>query len=403
MSRALVLSYWNINQPATGGLRRVNALMEALGSDRLLCQPGPAHPLYQSVVFPSPLRQRPGGINRCLFTFFLPRPARVARDALDAFRPDLIVLTSIWTFWPVRHVHDIRLVLDAHDVLSTAIVERYGRWHPFSLLVRSWERRVARRVDHLFVCSELDRDQFVTQHGVLPCRITVVPNGVHIPSASLAAPPLPAPWPGELEGHGVLFFMGTLRYQPNARALAFLNDTVLPALEQKRPGFFRLVVCGGERPSGTWHPALRFAGKVTDDLLQALMARAHFCLAPIFTGSGTRLKILEYMAAGKAVVSTPKGMEGLEAEPDRDLVVAEPDAFADAILALANSPEKARALGEAGARLIRERYDWRTRSQPIWRSQFAARLPAEIQQKTNRAGSSPKMSRETKAPDGSYG
>ena len=370
MSRALVLSYWNVNQPTTGGLRRVDALLGTLEPDLLVCQPGPPHPRYPSAVFQSPLRQRPGGINRGLFNFFLPGPARTARAAIRQLNPELIVLTSIWTFWPVRNIQGIPLVLDAHDVLATAIAERYGAHHPFTLIVRAWEGRVARRMDHLFVCSELDRDQFVTRYGVPPGRITVVPNGVHISSASTAAPVLPAPWPAELEGHGVLFFMGTLRYQPNAQALAFLNDTVLPALENKRPGFFRLVVCGGEQPSGTWHPALRFAGKVPDDLLHGLMARADICLAPIFTGSGTRLKILEYLSAGKPVVATPKGMEGLDAEPGRDLVVADPDGFAAAILKLTSSPEKARAIGIAGARIVRERYDWRTRSQPLWRAQL---------------------------------
>ena len=109
---------------------------------------------------------------------------------------------------------------------------------------------------------------------------------------------------------------------------------------------------------------------VADELLQAFLRRADICLSPTFTGSGTRLKNLEYMAAARPVVSTPKGAEGLDAVAGRDLVIAEPESFARAILNVADAPARARDMGLSGYRFVKERYDWRHSIQPLWRERL---------------------------------
>lgn len=368
MAKPLVLSYWNVNRPVTGGLRRVTALLEALGPDLILCQPEPAHPRYETVTYHTNWARSGGGINRGLFNFFLPEPARVARAALRGVQPGLIVLTSIWTYWPVRRA-GAPMALDAHDALGMAIAERYGRHHPFTLLVRRWERRVVRRADHVFVCSSVDREYFIREYGMAESCLTVVPNGVRVPPRQEDIPttPLPPGWEERLTGKTVLFFMGKLSYQPNIQGLRFLYDAVLPELERRRPGRFCVVACGGDALPGMAHAALRFAGVISDEDLRAFLRRADICLSPTFTGSGSRLKILEYLVAGKPVISTPKGPEGLGAVSGRDLIQAEPRDFAAAILALADDPDRARALGRAGFTFVRQRYDWSARIQPLWR------------------------------------
>ena len=363
--RPLVLSYWNVNTPNTGGLRRVNALLEALAPDVVLCQPRPPHPRIETVAFDTDWGRQKAGINRGLFNFFNPGTSSVVRRVIRERRPSVIVLTSIWTCWPVRSVSDIPIVLDAHDVLAAAMAERYGRAHPFTLLVRSWEFFVARKAHHIFVCSPVDRDTFMRSYGVRDTSITVIPNGVDLRAPEKAAP-LPAEWIERLADRCVLFFMGNPRYQPNLEGLKFLSEQVLPELERQRPGQFKLVVCGGEA-QGAWHSDMLFAGSLPDEQLKALLHRADICLSPTFTGSGTRLKILEYMAAGRPVVSTPKGVEGLDVAADTHVVVAGPDSFAGAILNLANTPDRARTLGETGRRFVEERCDWKTRIQPLWR------------------------------------
>lgn len=369
MPGALVLSYWNVNRPVTGGLRRVHALLEALQPNLVLCQPGPAHPKYPCVTLPRDWGGHAGRMNYGLFNFFDPSNERVVRQAVRDHAPSVIVMTSIWTFWPVRRKRDIPLVLDAHDTLTVAMAERYGGGHPFTRLVRYWEKRVAQTVDHLFVCSTVDRDHFLRLHGVDPSRLTVVPNGVDLsPSwGGASLPTLPEEWARRLADSCVLFFMGKPSYQPNTQGLRFLSETVLPELERRQAGRFKAVICGGEAPPGNWHPAMIFAGLVSDERLRAFLDRADICLAPTFTGSGTRLKVLEYLAAGKPVVSTPKGVEGLPLGPDRPLVVAEASAFSEAIRALADDPVRRRQLGTSGRAFVRDGYDWATCLQPRWR------------------------------------
>ena len=368
MSQAFVLSYWNLNEAATGGVRRVNALLDAIGKNVVLCQPGPPHPVYDTACLPRDWGRRKSGINWGLFNFFRLANAALVRQVVAERHPAVIVLTSIWTFFPLRRLRGIPLVLDAHDVLAAAMEERYGAKHPFTLIVAAWERRVARRMDHLFTCSEADRARFISRYQVPADRVSVVPNGVEVSAHDRAdlskAPPAVASALGTAR---VLFFMGKLSYEPNARGLAFLNDDLMPELERRAPGRYKLVVTGGPAPPRRMHPSIVFAGAVSDAELAALMKRADICLSPTFSGGGTRLKILEYMAARKPVVTTPKGMEGLECLNGRELVVADAEHFPDAVEDLVRNPARAQALADAAHRLVTTCYDWTTSIRPLWR------------------------------------
>lgn len=368
--RALVLSYWNLNAPSFGGARRIRALLDTLGERALLVQPAPAHPHTRSWTFGPDLGRRKVGINWGMFNFLLPTMAVRVRRLVRRERPSLIVATSIWSYLPLRRMKGLPpVVLDAHDVLGNAIEERHGVRHLFTRLVRAWERRVVSRVDHVFACSDLDRAQFITRYGVPADQVSVVPNGVDMeawfgPADNGTVDPAVE---SALHGTTVLFFMGKLDYQPNREALTFLAGQVLPELERDGGGPCRLLVCGGPTPAVAPHPGMVFAGRVPD--IVPYVRRADICLAPIFTGSGTRLKILEYMAAGKPVVATPKGAEGLAGEAGVHVELAEPAAFASAVRRLAGDSARAARMGAEARKLAAERYDWRvirTGWQAVW-------------------------------------
>ena len=157
--------------------------------------------------------------------------------------------------------------------------------------------------------------------------------------------------------------MGKLDYQPNRQALEFTSRSLMPELERTAPGRFKTLICGGPVPSGSFHHSMVFAGIVPSPV--PYMHRANICIAPLFSRSGTRLKILEYLAARKAVVSTPKGAEGLACRSGTHLLKAQPEEFAATVLELAENPERAATLGQAGYDLVRSLYDWRA-IQPSW-------------------------------------
>ncbi len=354
----LVLSTWNLNAPSFGGARRIQALLDLLGPRVMLCQPAPEHPRIACQTYRPDLGRRKLGINWGIFNFLVPSTAALVRRRLARRPPTLVVVTSIWAYLPLRRARGLPVVLDAHDVLATAVGERFGERHPFARLVASWERSVVRRVDHVFACSELDRRQFVERYGAAPDRVTTVPNGVDMVLWRGAGGDgaIDADCESRLGDATVLFFMGKLDYQPNREALRYLAETLLPELESAAPGRFRLLVCGGPSPAAPPHPAMVFAGRVPD--IVPYVRRADICLAPIFTGSGTRLKILEYMAAGRPVLATPKGAEGIDGVSGEHFMLAEAGEFPAAIRRLTADPAAARRMGDIGRRLVAERYDW---------------------------------------------
>jgi len=149
-----------------------------------------------------------------------------------------------------------------------------------------------------------------------------------------------------------------MRYAPNAEGAAWFLERVWPQVSVAVPDArFRVVGPGSdtELERFSWLPGVELCG-VVDDLAPHLRS-ATVSVAPLLAGSGTRVKIIEAFAWGVPVVSTTVGAEGLEAEPGRDLLVADdPAAFADHVIDLLTRPGRRASLAAAGRQLYRLRY-----------------------------------------------
>lgn len=367
MSAILLTSYYTIQNPATGGKRRVTELVRALQPDVFVLQPPPLHPEFTGGAYPLDCGRRKRGINWGMFNLYWPANRRTARQTAATQTPQVLLATSIWC-------HDaysglgIPRVLDAQNVDGHAIAERFGPGHPFTRLVRAQERRVTRQVERIFCCSDTDAELFRRDYGIPADKILVAPNGVR-PSPAGLRDPQAEHWAGERAGRCYLFFMGKLDYAPNQEALAFIANDLLPELERHLPGRFLCLVSGGPRmPSGIRHPLLHYVGQVPE--IAPWLALADICLAPVFSGSGTRLKVLEYLAAGKPVVATAKAAEGLAVADGRELCLAEKPDFAAAVQRLAHEPVPAGDMAERGRQLVQRDYSWE-RTARIWRDGLA--------------------------------
>ena len=218
-------------------------------------------------------------------------------------------------------------------------------WLELAKLSR-YEHTLPRRFRRLVVCKEEDRRFF----GRWADRVAVVPNGTerHPPAAPERVRP------------GEMLFLGPLGYGPNVDAVRFFHAEILPAIRSACPNA-RLVVVGrgtGERlrdlDDGS---ACTVVGPVPD--VTPYFEAAALVVVPMRLGSGTRLKVLEALGRGKAVVSTSVGAEGLELRPGIDLALADtPAAFAEACIKLLADGGARRTLGEAGRARVLERYDW---------------------------------------------
>jgi glycosyltransferase involved in cell wall biosynthesis len=156
-----------------------------------------------------------------------------------------------------------------------------------------------------------------------------------------------------------LVFTGLMRYRPNHDAVKYFVREVLPLIRRVRPGV-RLTVVGGDPPpelSRLAGPDVEITGGVPD--VRPYVARAAAVVVPLRMGGGTRLKVLEALAMGKAVVSTGIGCEGLLAEDGVHLLTADdPQSLAERTLLVLSTPSLAGDLGRRGRLLVEENYGW---------------------------------------------
>jgi glycosyltransferase involved in cell wall biosynthesis len=251
------------------------------------------------------------------------------------------------------------LVVDSHNI-DYDLARQYAR--DGSSLVRrlyagaNWrklrreELATYRDADGVYLCSAADERRLLDE--VSTARTAVIPNAADVeyyqPRSSDPPP----------DGRTVVFF-GLLSYVPNIDGVIHFIQAIWPRIAGLHPEA-RCKIIGGRPPPALLElaaPRVELTGFVSD--LRPHLAAAAAIVVPLRLGGGTRLKIVEAMAMGKAIVSTSLGAEGIEAVPGRDLLVEdEPAAFADAVIQLLAEPGLAARIGQSARRLAVERYSW---------------------------------------------
>jgi glycosyltransferase involved in cell wall biosynthesis len=222
-----------------------------------------------------------------------------------------------------------------------------------SLALRSVERRAVPGADAVLCVSEEDRAELAGL-GAAPM---VVPNGVDDSFFGVPA--------GQPPGERILFF-GQFDYEPNARGIARFLREGWARVASRRPEA-RLVLAGRGLPAPLRELAARSErvealGFV--DSVEHELAASRLSLAPLWEGGGTRLKVLESLAAARPVVGTALGVAGLGFAHDRHgLVAAGPGEQADAVVALLENAERAERLGAEG-RTLAEGFRWSVALRP---------------------------------------
>jgi glycosyltransferase involved in cell wall biosynthesis len=225
------------------------------------------------------------------------------------------------------------------------------------LRTRGLEHKILSSADWALVCSEEDRRELSRRR--LPARLQVVPNSVR------ERAPLP-PRPRDDSFHIVI--VGTMNYSPNADAAVYFCSEVWPRLKRRCHKTVKLWIVGHHPPEHVRKygdvPGISVVGGVAS--VSPFYELADVAVVPIRHGGGTRIKILEAMAFGRAVVSTAIGAEGIECESGRDILIANStDEIVQACLRLAQEPGLSLALVENARRLIREKYSDRARRESL--------------------------------------
>jgi len=212
----------------------------------------------------------------------------------------------------------------------------------------NYERSVLQKVHHVIAVSEHDRQ--LMSAWTDSARITVVPTGVDLQQYR------PSPSAGAKEP--LVLFVGAMDWEPNIDAVEYFCREIWPSIQAMVPAArFRIV---GRDPVRRVQRLASNSVEVTGAVPSVVdhLQESSVVVVPLRVGSGTRLKIYEAMAAGKAVVSTSIGAEGLDVHPDQDILLADdPSSFSGAVTMLLEDVDLRRRYERAAAALAAG-YDW---------------------------------------------
>lgn len=239
-----------------------------------------------------------------------------------------------------------REVARARDPLSRSKAKRE---------LRRWldhESTLPATADRVLCVTDQDRARLTTHLGSGD-RLVTVPLGYRTEGL--------APAHGEQRDPPRLLFVGSFAHPPNLAGARILLEEILPLVNAVRPDI-RLDVVGRGADAQLVEAAERHPGRVrlhgfVPDL-DPLWARSSIFVAPLFSGGGIKIKVLEAMARGACVVSTPIGVEGIDDRGEATAVADTPESFAARVLDLVIDPERRAALGRAARERILAGYSW---------------------------------------------
>jgi glycosyltransferase involved in cell wall biosynthesis len=292
------------------------------------------------------------------------------------WRPDLLQVE----YTHMAHFRDaapgVPAILVEHDLTFTLYRQladarpspeseaEHDRW-------REYERRWLKAYDGVWTVSETDRAAAVRASGRPDARTFNVPNGVDV-ERFRPEPDGPAQ---------EILYVGSFRHLPNIIGFEKLEREIMPRVWRQFPDA-RLRVVAGPRHKDYWTPRqvdarIEIHGFVED--LRPMYAGAAVAAVPLEVSAGTNIKVLEAMACGKPVVSTPIGCAGLDLIDGVDAVVrADPDGFAAAICELLSDSAARDRIGSRARRTAEDRFSWTAIGERAWRSYCAVNVAVEI-------------------------
>lgn len=241
---------------------------------------------------------------------------------------------------------ELAILRDQMDHQQHAVAKmRYG------LTWRKTTSYISGLLQHFIGATVVSEREMALLRPLVPphIRLEVVPNGVDLSSAAnIVAEPTP----------DTLIYPGALSYDANYDAVQYFIDAILPRVRATRPDV-RFRVTGratAEQIAALSNRNVEFTGYLND--VRPAIANAWAEVVPLRQGGGTRLKVLEALALGTPVITTRKGVEGLDLLPERDFLLADtPEEFAGQVVRLLRSPQLRAELVEQGRSAV-QRYDW---------------------------------------------
>jgi sugar transferase (PEP-CTERM/EpsH1 system associated) len=379
--KLLFLSTWFPYPPNQGSKTRAYHLLKALARHHDVAlvsfEDAPLKPEWLEAVkricpVVEVVREKPFARPRLRswLGWFSPTPSAVvagySRQMSDTVRavaggwnPDVVVAMTFAAAPYALELKDVRRVVDVDNLLALMLYEEYlqaegglrrARRYVAYRKLRRYERLLFSQFDFCLVTSALDCGRIREYIPLEEAQIGLVPNGVDL---DYFTPNGRTPVPDSL------VFTGSLAYDPNRDAMEYFIQEILPRIRQARPAA-RLTITGSGSAalrSELLGEGITLTGYLDD--IRPVVRASTAAVVPLRKGAGTRLKILEAMALGTPVVSTPKGAEGLRVEAGVHLLMADrPVEFASQTARLMGDPGLSANLTDQARRLVTQEYGW---------------------------------------------
>jgi sugar transferase (PEP-CTERM/EpsH1 system associated) len=254
-----------------------------------------------------------------------------------------------------------RIIFDLRDSWTVLYKRRYKNTSGLIKLINwiKWEAIKRYEIGALqlavtpVLLSIEDKEAVVNMHPHLIGKIAVIPNGVDTDYF--------------IPGHGTenssvpqIIFTGSMAYAPNVEAVEYFVNNIWKKIRNRLPDAKFLVV--GKKPGPNLlklnSPSVSIMGEVDD--IRPYIYRSQVVVCPLLSGAGIKNKVIEAMALGKSVVSTPIGIEGIPGVNGiHYLVCNDEQSFADAVISLIESPDKRAAMGKAARASVENTFCWR--------------------------------------------
>jgi glycosyltransferase involved in cell wall biosynthesis len=290
--------------------------------------------------------------------FWSPEMKRAMKAAIAQHKFDLIHVDTIALAGYVKYADGIPSVLNHHNIESTLMLRRASNEkNPFVKLylylqgrkLRRQEKKWGARYSVNVTVSEIDGAELKAMcPGV---KIEVIPNGTDTDYFK--------PY-SESRGCGMIY-TGGMTWYPNRDAMVYFCRDIFPLIKKQIPEA-RFDIIGRHPPREVVELARQDTDIITHgyiDDIRPYVAAASVYVVPIRVGGGTRLKILDAMACGKAIVSTSVGCEGIDVTPDENILIGDtPEAFSEQTIRLFKDAKLRQAIEVNARRLAQEKYSW---------------------------------------------
>ncbi len=218
--------------------------------------------------------------------------------------------------------------------------------------IRRWEKHYWKVCDTLIVMSEDDK-RYISNEIKESKKIEVVANGVD------------TKWFEEVKKtkhkYPTLLSVGTFKWLPNVEAVEFLVKKVWPLIKKELPTA-KLWIVGNAPTENVYQyekrdPSIKVIGRIPD--IRNAFSGADVLMAPVFSGKGTRYKVLEAMASETPIVSTSTAVEGLSVKNSVHVMIDDTEqGMANLAIELLNNPKKRETMAQYGKKFVKDNYDW---------------------------------------------